>query len=46
MIDQADKRRFFGEIFLMANVNPNVILGIPFLTLNSADDDFLKEKFL
>ena len=31
--DQADKVRFFEEIFLVANVSPDVVLGILFLSL-------------
>ena len=44
MTDQADKVRFFEKIFLIANVNPNVVLGMPFLTLSSVDIDFLKKE--
>ena len=29
--------RFFQEIFLLANISIEVVLGIPFLTLNNAD---------
>ena len=42
--DQADKIRFFEETFLVANVNPDVILGMPFLTLSSVDIDFPKKE--
>ena len=42
--DQADKVRFFEETFLVANVNPDVVLGMPFLTLSSADVDFPKRE--
>ena len=42
--DQADKVRFFEEIFLVANVSPDVVLGMLFLTLNGVDIDFLKKK--
>ena len=40
MVDKANQVRFFEEIFLMANVSPKVVLGIPFLTLSSEDIDF------
>ena len=42
--DQADRVRFFEEIFLVANVSPDMVLGMPFLTLSGADVDFLKRE--
>ena len=42
--DQADKVRFFEETFLVANVSPDVIFGMLFLTLSGADIDFLKKE--
>ena len=42
--DQANKIKFFEETFLVANVSPDVVLGIPFFTLSGADVDFLKKK--
>ena len=33
--------RFFEVTFLMANVSPKVVFGMPFLTLSSTDIDFL-----
>ena len=42
--DQADKVRFFEETFLVANVSPDVVLGMPFLTLSSVDIDFPKRE--
>ena len=42
--DQADRVRFFEETFLVANVSPDVVLKILFLTLSVADIDFLKKK--
>ena len=44
MTDQADRVRFFEETFLVANVSPDVVLGMPFLTLSGADVDFPKRK--
>ena len=42
--DQADKVKFFEETFLVANVSPDVVLGIPFLTLSDLDVNFSKRK--
>ena len=39
--DKANRVRFFEETFLVANVSPEVVLGMPFLTLSGADVDFL-----
>ena len=39
--DKANRVRFFEETFLVANVSPEVVLEISFLTLSSADIDFL-----
>ena len=40
-MDKANQVRFFEKIFLIANVSPEIVLGMPFLTLSSADIDFL-----
>ena len=45
VIDQADRVRFFEKTFLVTNVSPDVVLGMPFLTLSGADVDFPKRKF-
>ena len=42
--DQANKEKFFEEIFLVANVSSDVVLGMPFFTLSGADIDFPKRK--
>ena len=42
--DQVDKIKFFEETFLVANVSPDVIFGIPFLTLSDASVDFPKKE--
>ena len=42
--DQADRVRFFKETFLVANISPDVVLGMPFLTLSGADVDFPKRE--
>ncbi len=33
-------RRFFEESILLADVKPDVVLGLPFLTISNADVDF------
>ena len=40
VVDKANQVRFFKETFLVANVSPEVVLGMPFLTLSGADVDF------
>ena len=40
VVDKANRVRFFEETFLVANVSPEVVLGMPFLTLSGADVDF------
>ena len=42
--NKANQIRFFEEIFLVANVNPEVVFGMTFLTLSSADVDFSDQK--
>ena len=42
--DKANQVRFFEETFLVANVSPEVVLGMPFFTLNSADVGFSSRK--
>ena len=39
--DKANQVRFFEETFLVANVSPDVVFGILFLTLSGADVNFL-----
>ena len=36
--------KFFEETFLVANVSPDVVLGMSFLTLSSVDIDFPKKE--
>ena len=38
---KTNRVRFFEETFLVANVSPKVVFGMPFLTLSDADVDFL-----
>ena len=42
--DQVNNIKFFKQIFLMANVSPNMIRGMSFLTMNDANFEFLKRK--
>ena len=44
MTDQANKIRFFEEIFLIANVSPDVVFGMFFFILNNINIDFLKRE--
>ena len=44
VIDQADRIKFFEETFLVANISPDMVLERLFLTLSSADINFLKRK--
>ena len=44
VIDQADRVRFFKETFLIANVSPDVVFEILFLTLGGADINFPKKE--
>ena len=39
--DKANQVRFFEETFLVANISPKIVVEMPFLTLSSADIDFL-----
>ena len=39
--DKANQVRFFEETFLVANVSPEIVFGMPFFTLSDADVDFL-----
>ncbi len=38
--DKDGKERFFKESFLLADVKPDIVLEIPFLTMNNTDIDF------
>ena len=39
--DKANRVRFFEKTFLVANVSPEVVFEMLFLTLTDADIDFL-----
>ena len=45
VINKANQVRFFKEIVLVANISPEVVFGIFFLILSSADIDFLGREF-
>ena len=40
MEDKTNRIRFFEETFLVANISPKIVFGMPFLTLSDADVDF------
>ena len=41
VVNKAIWVRFFEETFVVANVSPEVVFGMPFLILSGADVDFL-----
>ena len=41
LIDKANRVRFFEETFLVANISPEVVFGMSFLILGSADINFV-----
>ncbi len=38
--DKDGRERFFEESFLLVDVSPDIVLGMPFLTMSNADVDF------
>ncbi len=38
--DKDGRERFFEKSFLLADVSPDIVLGMPFLTMSNADVDF------
>ncbi len=40
MLDKDGREKFFEESFWLAHVKPDVVLGMPFLTISNADIDF------
>ncbi len=38
--DKDGRERFFEENFLLADVRPDIVLEMPFLTMSNADIDF------
>ena len=45
VVDKVNQVRFFEKTFLVANVSPEVVLGMLFFTLSSADVDFSGREF-
>ena len=44
VVNKANQLRFFGETFLVANISPEIVLGMLFLILSNGDVDFLGQK--
>ena len=42
--DKLGRVRFFQELFLLAEISMEVVLGMPFLTLNNADIQFAEKE--
>ncbi len=40
MLDKDSRKRFFKESFLLADIKPDIVLGMLFLTMSNADIDF------
>ncbi len=40
LLDKDGKERFFEESFLLADVRPDIVLEMPFLTMSNADVNF------
>ncbi len=38
--DKDRRERFFEESFLLADISPDIVLGMPFLTMNNTDVNF------
>ncbi len=38
--DKDERERFFKESFLLANVKPDIVLEMPFLTMSNTHVDF------
>lgn len=45
VLDKDSRKRFFEESFLLADVKPDIIFGMPFLTMSNADIDFQVRDF-
>ena len=44
VVDKANRVRFFEKTCLMANISPEVVFGMSFLTLSSVNIDFSGQK--
>ncbi len=40
VLDKDGRERFFEESFLLADIRPDILLGMLFLTMSNADVDF------
>ena len=40
MSDKDGREQFFEESFLLADVKPEIVFGVSFLTMSNADIDF------
>ena len=40
MFDKDSRERFFEESFLLADLKPDIVLGMLFLTISNTDIDF------
>ena len=40
LLDKDSRKRFFEKSFLLADIKPDTILGMPLLTMNNVDIDF------
>ena len=40
VLDKDGRERFFEESFLLANVSPDIVLEMPFLTMSNVDVNF------
>ena len=40
MLDKDSRERFFEKSFLLADIKPEIVFRIPFLTMSNADVDF------
>ena len=44
--DKYGRARFFQETFLLVDISVDVVLGIPFLTFNNADVQFVEKELI
>ncbi len=40
IFDKDDRKRFFEKSFLLADIKPNIVLGMLFLTMSNINIDF------
>ncbi len=40
VLDKDSKKKFFENSFLLADVKPEIVFGMPFLTISNADINF------